>query len=74
MGGDHTHALAIVYDGAHVHTFSLGGSDVPLVTMPASIATTKLICCGPPSMQTVMAALVSGGMARLMASPLRGVH
>jgi microcystin-dependent protein len=73
--GDHVHALAITADGAHAHTFSLGGSDVPLVTMPASIATTKLICCGPPSMQTVMAALdESGGMARLMASPLRGVH
>lgn len=72
--GDHTHSLAITADGAHAHTFSLGGGDVPLVTMPASIATTKLICCGPPSMQTVMAALASGGMARLMASPLRGVH
>ena len=72
--GDHTHTLAITLDGAHLHGFDLGGGNVPLPTTPTSIATTKLICCGPPSMQTVMAALASGGMARLMASPLRGVH
>jgi microcystin-dependent protein len=72
--GDHTHTLAITSDGAHAHTFGLGGSDVWLRIQPATLGSTKLICCGPPSMQTVMAALASGGMARLMASPLRGVH
>ena len=72
--GNHEHALAITADGAHAHTFSLGGSDVPLRTLPPTLGTTKLICCGPPSMQTTIAALATGGMARLMASPLRGLN
>ena len=71
--GDHQHNLSISYDGVHAHTFSLGGGNVPLPTLPASLATTKLICCGPPSMQTLLAAAGSAA-STLMASPLRGMH
>lgn len=66
VNGDHQHNLALTTDGGHTHTFSLNGSNAPLRTMPPMLGTNKIICCGPPSMQT----LPSG----LMASPLRGLH
>ena len=70
--GDHQHALWITSDGSHAHTFNLGGGDVALPVMPASIATTKIICCGPPSMQSLTHGGTPGGA--LMASPLRGLN
>jgi|GEM_PF-3118515 len=72
--GNHSHALAITSDGSHAHTFSLGGGGETLRVLPATLGMTKIICCGPPSMQAAIAVLTSGGMARLMASPLRGVN
>lgn len=68
VNGDHQHNLTISTDGVHNHSFSLGGSDAPMRTMPPLFGTTKIICCGPPSMQTL-----PGGLTP-MNSPLRGIH
>jgi microcystin-dependent protein len=69
--GDHQHPLTITPDGVHTHTLTLG-SDQPLRVVPPMIAVNKIICCGPPSMQSLPGA-GSTAMA-LMASPLRGLH
>ena len=70
--GDHQHALWITSDGSHAHTFNLGGGDVWLRVLPATLGTTKIICCGPPSMQSLTHGGTPGGA--LMASPLRGLN
>ena len=73
VNGDHYHNLQIATDGNHNHTFSLGGSDLPLRIVPPLLGTTKIICCGPPSMQS-LAGITPAGALRLMASPLRGMN
>ena len=68
--GLHQHGLAISSDGNHQHTFNLGGSGSLLRTIPPAMGFTKIICCGPPSMQSLEAA----NGTPLMASPMRGMH
>jgi microcystin-dependent protein len=70
--GAHQHNLAVSQAPDHVHTFALG-SGQPVRVMPPMFGTTKIICCGPPSMQS-LAHVVPDGMAGLMASPLRGLN
>ena len=72
--GSHQHSLMLSSDGSHYHTFSLGGSDVPLRVVPAMFGVTKLICCGPPSMQSIVTSMAAGGGGTLLASPMRGMN
>lgn len=68
--GYHQHSLSIANDGNHQHTFNLGGSGAAMRILPPIFAVTKVICCGPPSMQSL-----SGDSApALMMSPMRGMH
>jgi len=69
--GLHQHGLAISSDGNHQHTFNLGGSGAALRILPPMFAATKIICCGPPSMQTL-----AGGDSppALLMAPMRGMH
>ena len=68
--GLHQHGLAISNDGSHQHTFGLGGSGAFLRVLQPIVATTKIICCGPPGIGTRSAE----APATFMASPMRGVH
>jgi microcystin-dependent protein len=70
--GSHQHSLAISSDGVHSHTFSLGGNSTPMRILPPLIGTTKIICCGPPTMQVSPSS--EGEAPLLLASPLRGMH
>jgi len=72
--GLHQHTLAISSDGSHQHTFNLGGSGAFLRILPPVFAATKIICAGPPDMQTLLSGDGSGGSFALMASPMRGLH
>jgi microcystin-dependent protein len=72
--GSHQHSLAISADGVHSHTFSLGGTNTPVRIVPPMFGTTKIICCGPPSMQTLQSGAAPSSNLRLLASPMRGLH
>jgi microcystin-dependent protein len=72
--GSHQHSLAISADGVHSHTFSLGGTNTPVRIVPPMFGTTKIICCGPPGMQTLPGGLGTPAGMRLLASPMRGLH
>jgi len=69
--GLHQHALSITNDGNHQHSFTLGGSGAPVRVMQPTQAVTKIICCGPPSMQSLAS---PASPPALLASPMRGVH
>lgn len=72
MDGLHGHNLMITGAGSHYHSFGLGGSNTPLHIRPAMFGVTKIICCGPPSMQSLSNGLAPTGA--VMASPLRGLN
>lgn len=72
--GSHQHSLAISADGVHTHTFSLGGTNTPVRIVPPMFGSTKIICCGPPNMQSLPGGVSLPGAMRLLASPLRGIH
>lgn len=71
--GSHQHSLQIASDGIHSHTFSLNGSNQQVRIVQPLLGTTKIICCGPPSMQTLPSNLTTPSMM-VMQSPMRGLN